>query len=61
MTDGVAATPDLRLADHFPRAPKACARVSEDFFACFSEKGNQTNPPVRLCMFAECVAASVFD
>ena len=38
---------ELRLGDHFPRAPKACARVAKDFFECFSEKGNQTTPPVR--------------
>eukprot|EP00611_Tribonema_gayanum_P019539 TRINITY_DN3402_c0_g1_i1.p1 TRINITY_DN3402_c0_g1~~TRINITY_DN3402_c0_g1_i1.p1 ORF type:complete len:106 (+),score=27.00 TRINITY_DN3402_c0_g1_i1:34-318(+) len=34
---------ELRLADHFPRHPKPCAKPADAFFACFSEKGEQ--PP----------------
>lgn len=34
---------ELRLADHFPRNPKACRAVADTFFACFSEKSVQ--PP----------------
>ena len=29
---------DERMADHFPRTVKPCAKVSETFFTCFFEK-----------------------